>query len=272
MLWGSMKHVRANWPIVAIPLVGALALAVLAARGYGPHWFRYSDFALALAGFGTLSLAFVTFALVKEERLSREAEKQRAEDERLEEERRRPELTLLSDGGDDGFVHSYAENETTIYVRLPVRNAVGTRASSGTRVLFDSLHRQVDERPTTFGSPYLGWTSAHAPDESVVIFAGATRIIDLGELRLNEGPRFRISLPGVTGDIPHERQYVPTGTAIKLVVGSDEAETRFYLVTVFWGDPTGIDISAKDFLEHQLAVHVVETTAEAPLLKKAQRE
>jgi hypothetical protein len=256
-----MRHARRTWPLIAIPLVAAAALAVLAGRDYGPNWFRYDDFALALAGFGTLALAIATFGLGREERLAREAEKLRADSERDEEERRRPKLTLLPD---DDWVQSYAETQTRIYLRLAVENAEGTRASTGTRVLFHSLQRVGADKPTTFGSPYLGWTSAHSPDESVVIFPGATRSIDLGELRLDEGPRFRISLPGVRDDIPHERQYVPTGTTIRLVLGSDDAETRFYDVTVYWGGDAAA-IGAQNFLARHVCVTLKEVRPDEPL-------
>lgn len=231
---------------------------VFAGGGYLHARFNYEVFALALAGFGTLALAVATHALVRQ-----------ADEHEQEERDGRPVLSLLSDVG---AVYSYAENETTIYIRLLVRNAVGKRASTGTRVLFDSLMRPGEEKPVTFGTPYLGWTSAHAADEFVVIFAGATRVIDLGELRVDvkhdptrDWGEFKILLPGLQDDVPNRRQYVGTGTPILLVVGSDEAETRFYNVTVGWGWGGGGEVLASDILKNHVGVQVAEVEADDPL-------
>jgi len=226
---------------VVVLAVVLVAVIVGIAAKHEPDWFNWEVAALSLAGFGTLVLGIATFQLANQPEIER---------------RRRPRLSLLPD---TAKAHSYPEGDHTIYVRLLVHNEADTRAAAGTRVLFAQLVRPgLEQNPVTFGSPYFGWTSARALDESVVIFAGASRVIDLAELRRDPGDKplpfnnqfpddtvawkLRLQLPGV-GEIPHQRQWAGTGTTFRLVLGSDEAETRFYDVAVYWNE-TAPDIDS----------------------------
>jgi len=93
---------------------------------------------------------------------------------------------------------------------------------------------QPDGTSTIFGSPALAWMGVSAPNEHepVVVFAGAWRVITLGDL-VHERPAWRLKI----------RLGVPksfgTGTTYRLVVGSDEADARFYDVTVGWREDVG---------------------------------
>src|SRR5438094_7348088 len=148
--------------------------------------FDWGLFALALTGLGTLALAFATGTLAastwQDVRASQRIAEAAIEANRLSqaEQERRPRLTLSAD---DEKIHSRAETAEEVYVRLLVNNAPELRAAQGTRVLVDRCVK-ADGTIVTFGSPALGWTSAAARehDEAVVVFAGASRILDLGAL------------------------------------------------------------------------------------------
>ena len=129
------------------------------------------------------------------------------------------------------------------HVRFVVRNGPGLRASNGTRVLLDRYFKPGEDRPVTIGSAAFGWTSADAPEEAVVIFSGAARPFDLGWLRADEDGVWRelvIHLPQLVAadaEVTTDRRHVVgTGTRIRLVIGSDEAEARFYDVAVYWSE------------------------------------
>jgi len=192
-------------------LVGAIAART------GSDEISWEVSALVFTALATLLLAFATYVLANQA---------------IEEHRRRPRLTLLAD---DEKIQTHVEGEE-VYVRLFVRNGEGLRASTGTRVLVERYYAPGAEKPTTFGSPALGWTSAAAGahDEAAVIFSGSERVVDLGILRRDQDRlrrELQISLPLLWRErvvIPDRRDYVGTGAVIRLVVGSDEATARFY--------------------------------------------
>jgi hypothetical protein len=165
-----------------------------------------------------------------------------------------------------------------------VRNAPGRRAAIGARVLVDRCLVPGDEI-ITFGSPALGWSSAAAQehDEAVVIFAGSSRVLDLGTL-IREGSDdtapfalgwdgstdsptepsevkrwiMRIELP-LVGRLRDDREHVGTGTKIRVVVGSDESDAKLYDVGVYWTDLA----QGTETLLNSLSVSVEEVPAPA---------
>lgn len=154
---------------------------------------------------------------------------------------RRPQLSLVAD---EEKIQTRPEAGAP-HVRLFVGNAPGLRASQGTRVLVDRYFVPGIERPVTVGSPALGWTSADAPNEAAVMFSGAERVIDLGVLFQDDDGRWRrfeLQFPQLKErgvKLADDRQIVGIGTRIRLVVGSDEADVRFYDVTVGWNIDAG---------------------------------
>jgi hypothetical protein len=184
---------------------------------------------------------------------------------------RRPRLSLR----DDEFaVHSRVEGNHTPYLRLVVWNDEGKRAATGTRVLVQGYRkRDADtDQLTTLGSPSLGWPSAlEAVDESVVIFGGSGRPLDFGRLNrvtydsdglrtmvvVNTNPPtyavqhmpdtplavwdFRLGI-GLT--ITDQREWLTPGRwTVRLLVGADEADARYYDVDLEW-DANALDPQA----------------------------
>jgi hypothetical protein len=207
--------------------------------------------ALVFTGLATLALAFATRRLagatrddVGESHRIAEAAVHANELARRHEETR-PRLSLRTD---DEKIQTHDELGA-VHVRVFVRNDPGLRASQGTRVLVDRVFKPFfdpeKDKPVTLGSPALGWTSAAAGDrdESVVIFSGAERVIDLGQIFQDPDTKtwreFEIWLPQLKREgvvIADRRQVVGTGTTIRLVVGSDEADARVYDVLVGWSE------------------------------------
>jgi hypothetical protein len=102
-------------------------------------------------------------------------------------------------------------------------------------------------RPSHSGSH--GFTLKTSADNALVVFAGTSRVVDLGVLgkrgnRPGWGPdgrevdggddwELRLLFPDV-GAFADRREYVREGTIVHLVVGSDEADARRYDVVVGW--------------------------------------
>lgn len=246
---------------LAVRGAGAAAAIIGSSIGIG-LWaggggFDWSVWALVLTAFATLTLAGGTAYLAastwQDVRWSQQMAKAANEANELarSELQRRPRLTLLAD---EEKLHSRSEIEGTLTVRLLVANAPSVRAAIGARVLVDRCIAPAGE-VVTFGSPALGWASAAATahDEAVVIFAGATRVLDLGTLirrgsdkpsaigwAAPDAPRkkaeaweLKIGLP-LVGGLRDGREHVGTGTTIRVVVGSDESDAVFYDVLVGW--------------------------------------
>jgi hypothetical protein len=236
--------------------------------------FDWELFALTLAGGGTLALALVT-GVVAATTWQDVRASQRVADAAVDanamaraEQGRRPSLNLWAEDNANK-VHSQIEAENEVYVRLLVSNERGLRAARGTRVLVDQCVL-VDGSVITFGTPALRWTSPEARDreEAIVVFAGASRVLDLGVL-LREDPgesdaldRFLgIDQPPTKGEEtrppwvlrlalstrekkPLARQYVREGTQIRLLVGSEESDATFFDVTVGWVPTAATDEEA----------------------------
>ena len=81
-----------------------------------------------------------------------------------------------------------------------------------------------------------------------MIFSGATRVVDLGAFvkrptgtdgygqpafKGDEPWELKVGLPDV-GSLADQREYVGTGTTIRLVVGSDDSDARMYDVLAGW--------------------------------------
>jgi hypothetical protein len=238
--------------------VGAAVLVAVfgGSTGVGfaaPGEFDWSVAALVLTAFGTLALAGATAYLAastwQDVRASQRLAEAAIESNELvrTERERRPQLTLLED---KEKLHSHFEVENELVVRLLVANAPGMRAATGTQVLVDRCVTPSGD-VVTFGSPALGWSSAAAPGELVVIFAGAARVVDLGTLirkgsdlsgweqqQLKQQRRqtgdtsappweLRIGLP-LVGGLFDRREHVGTGTTIRLIVGSEESDAVVY--------------------------------------------
>jgi hypothetical protein len=236
-----------RWGLVGAAVV--LAGALLSARyaGSSKHW----DWAVGAGvgtALGTTLLAIATFLLAYGVR--------------------RPRLSLR----DDEFaVHSRVEGNTQPYLRLVVWNEEGRRAAVGTRVLVQGYReRDADtDQLTTIGSPPLGWPSAlDAVDESVVIFGGSGRPLDFGRLNrvmhepsglllkkvvdTNPPTRLVAHMPnapqavwyfrlGIGLNLTDEREWLTPGRwTVRLLVGADEADARYYDVDLEW------DANARD--------------------------
>jgi hypothetical protein len=231
---------------IRLGLVGAavvLAGALLSARyaGSSKHW----DWAVGAevgTALGTTLLAFATFVLAYGVR--------------------KPRLSLR----DDEFAtHSRVEGNEAPYLRLMVWNDEGRRAATGTRVLVQGYrNRDADTDQITIGSPSLGWPSAQeAVDESVVIFGGSGRPLDFGELKrvkydgtglreqvlVNTEPpslvvvhrpddpesewHFKLGIGRLA--IADQREWlVPGRWTVRLLVGADDADARYYDVDIEW--------------------------------------
>ncbi len=230
--------------VVAVAVIGASVLVgFIGSRE--PQKFDWELAATVLTGLGTTALAVVTGALAwatsQDVRAAQRTAAAAEESLKLtrSERDRRPRLSLEAD---TGLLHSQVEGDGLPYVRLLVRNEPGLRAAHGTRVLVDH-YRRPDGSVVTFGSPSLGWTSAGSPDESVVVFSGAARVIDLGKLLpVTAIPAREVSaqiweleifLP-LVGQLRDHRERVRPGTEVRLVVGADEADARFYDVLLGW--------------------------------------
>jgi hypothetical protein len=189
--------------------------------------FDWELFALTLAGGGTLALALVTGVVAattwQDVRASQRVAEASVEANRLvrDEQERRPQLTLAWDPEKGESIPA----QSRIRVRLRVHNGSGLRPAQGTRVLLDKCVTP-DGTTMVFGSPALRWmgerTDRHY--EPVVVFGGAWRVITLGDL-VNANPwRLKVG-------VEHPENF-GTGTTYRLVVGSDEADARFYDVIV----------------------------------------
>jgi hypothetical protein len=252
--FGSLRRL-AGWAVLAVACIAGVSVGI----GYAPAGgFEWTVFALVFTALSTLVLALSTGALalstwqdVRETTRLADAAVAANNAEAVERERR-PDLSLLPDADK---LHSRVEVDGELIVRLLVTNVPGRRAAIGTRVLVDRC-RAPDNTIITFGSPALGWSSAAARehDEAVVIFAGSSRVVDLGTL-IREGSDdvfiftgqsgarselkpwiMRIELPLVDPPLPDGREHVGTGTKIRLVVGSDESDAKLYDVGVYWQD------------------------------------
>ena len=253
---------RAQLPRAAAALALLVGFSIGIGFAAGGGGFDWSVWALVLTALGTLALAAATGVLaastwqdVRASQLVAHAAQEANELVRKEQERR-PQLTLQAD---DNKIHSHVELGGLLWVRLLVENAIGLRAAIGARVLVDRCISAGGD-VITFGSPALGWTSAGAPnnpDEAVVIFSGATRVLDLGQFvkratvpdsygSLTVAPdapwELRILLPRV-GDLGDLRTWVDTGTTIRLVVGAEDSDARTYDVLVGW-QTTATDVDA----------------------------
>jgi hypothetical protein len=243
--------------------VGAVLLLVGLSIGVGFAWSTASVFGTAL---GTTLLAIATLAVAYSTRQDVRASQQVAEAAVKAEKRaqgeleRRPRLTLEAD---DMKLHSQIELDEHLWVRLLVRNEPGVRAANGTRVLL-AHYRTAGGKIVTMGSPTFGWTSVEQSQDSVVVFPGASRVLDLGFLHVvavgREERRQRIwalelVLPQV-GRVAEDRQRLRVGPALRLVVGADDADAQFYDVLVSWNETA--ESAAK--LVDSLAVKVVQMT------------
>jgi hypothetical protein len=211
----------------AVVLAGALLSARYAGSSERWDWAVGAEVGTAL---GTTLLALATFLLAYGVR--------------------RPRLSLR----DDEFsAHSRVEGNEAPYLRLVVWNDEGRRAAIGTRALAQGYrNRDADtDQLTTIGSPSLGWPSAlEAIDESVVIFGGSGRPLDFGCLnRLRyDGTgtlviahfpydqaavwHFRL---GIGLDIADQREWLAPGRwTVRLLVGADDADARYYDVDIEW--------------------------------------
>lgn len=216
--------------------------------------FNWELAALALAGLGTLALAIATGTLAastwQDVRASQRMAEASVEANRLvrSEQERRPRLTLAWDPEKGESIPA----ESSVRVRLRVHNAPGLRAAQGTRVLLDRCV-QPDGKSVIFGSPALRWMGANPghDDDPVVVFAGAWRVITLGQLILDR-PAWRLKL-GL--DKPES---FGTGTTYRLIVGSDEADAKFYDVIVGWREDP---VSVKE-VYNSLAIRINEVMPE----------
>ncbi len=241
-----VRRVARRLAVLAVIFGASVGLGFAPAGG-----FDWTVFALLATAFSTLALASSTWQDVRETRRLADAAVA-ANQAEAEERERRADLTLLAD---EDKLHSRVEVDGEVIVRLLVANAPGRRAAIGTRVLLDRC-LAPDGDVVTFGSPALGWTSAAARDndEAVVIFAGSSRVLDLGTLvrEGNDGPFvswgsqtsesgpprrwvMRIELP-LVGRLPDGREYIGSGSTIRVVVGSDESDAKLYDVSVAWHD------------------------------------
>lgn len=164
-------------------------------------------------------------------------------------------LKLSSDEeGDEGErVHSQIEGDGWPYIRLLVANEPGKRAARGTRVLVDRCWPTYTvpsaDNTVTLGAPSLAWTSAReASDGSLVVFAGASRVVDLGLLGkfddeglfvhpsepIDQYPwRFKLRLHDLALK-EHREILAPERWTIRLILGADEVDGRAYDVDIVW--------------------------------------
>jgi hypothetical protein len=233
-----------NWELAAVIMTGVGTTLLAAATG---------------------ALAFSTWQDVRASQVLAEAALEANEQARST-ETSRPDVRLVAD---NDRLHTRAETNAGVWVRLLAGNAPGRRAAAGTRVLVVH-YRAADGNhpPITLGSPSLGWPSAaDAVDRSLTIFGGTERPVDLGALVRTSPhslePAYVIDMnalpPAVSDpwylelavglDIANHRQLIPPsldGWIIRLVTGATEAATRTYDVSIRWD---GMSNTAADALD-----------------------
>jgi hypothetical protein len=187
---------------------------------------------------------------------------------------RRPHLEIEEDR--EG-VQSRVEGDGLPYVRLLVSNPRRRRAAHGARVVLEHHREQrtgAEAIPT--GLPQLGWTTV--PEErhdSTVIFAGASRPVDIG--RLVRGPSsgglvfgsddderrvdawaLELALSGLKPtDERHRLPWRKDGYVVCLLVGDDDGAARRYDVDIDWDGDATTPQDALDSVE--MAVREVRT-------------